>query len=266
MTLLSFFTYWNTVDFTEFLERKRECSQILSTIYMDRPLSLVEYALYAIRLNIENGVYPPGHKLITQDISDELGISRTPVVAAVNRLIAEGFAESIPRRGTIVAQLTPKKILDMLDVRMMIELYSVKPVIKNLDSNREIISKMQSLVNEFDLDKHDPFDYRSISNADFKFHTLFISQTGNEQMMKIYASNWITSTPYYILRIAGIPLSRIKGGLDAHSEVIHLLLKKDEMGLKTLLSKHLSNISQLYLSVLSENPHLFKLNVNDEID
>jgi len=44
--------------------------------------SLSEYAYEEIKHAIERGVYPPGAKLITQEIADRLGISRTPVVAA----------------------------------------------------------------------------------------------------------------------------------------------------------------------------------------
>jgi DNA-binding GntR family transcriptional regulator len=213
--------------------------------------------MYSIRTNIVNGIFPPGHKLVTQDISDELGISRTPVVSAINRLIAEGIAESIPRRGTFVAQISSQKILDMLDVRNMIEFYSIKPAIENVASHPEIITKMQTLVNEFDLNNHDKFDYKTIGRADFDFHTMFVSLTGNEQLMRIYASNLSASMPYYILRVAGIPLDRIKGALDAHSKIIDSLLKKDEYALKEILTKALLEINNIFLSLLSENHQFF---------
>ena len=80
---------------------------------MEQPRSLLEYALDAIRENILIGKYPAGQKLSTQDIAEELGISRTPVNAAINRLVAEGLAEAIPRRGTIVRKLSKKQIQEI---------------------------------------------------------------------------------------------------------------------------------------------------------
>lgn len=58
--------------------------------------SLVDYAYREIRKRIQIGTYPPGSRLSTQEISTALGVSRTPVVAALNRLVAEGIAEAIP--------------------------------------------------------------------------------------------------------------------------------------------------------------------------
>ena len=62
---------------------------------MKRETSLQDYAFLEIRKRIQNGTYPPGCKLSTQEISDSLGISRTPVVAAVNRLVAQGDRKSV---------------------------------------------------------------------------------------------------------------------------------------------------------------------------
>ena len=98
---------------------------------MEQTESLIDYAYREIKNKIQDGTYPPGTKLSTQEISDNLGISRTPVVAAINRLVAQGLAEAIPRRGTIVAQLSTQQIKDIIEVRKMIELYSIKSVIKN---------------------------------------------------------------------------------------------------------------------------------------
>ena len=49
--------------------------------------SLVDYAYREIRKRIQIGTYPPGSRLSTQEISTALGVSRTPVVAALNRLV-----------------------------------------------------------------------------------------------------------------------------------------------------------------------------------
>ena len=101
--------------------------------------SLSEYAYEEIKHAIERGVYPPGAKLITQEIADRLGISRTPVVAAVNRLTAEGYADAVPQHGIFVKKLSVKMIRDTLELRLMIELFSVDAVIRNM-----VLTPMQS--------------------------------------------------------------------------------------------------------------------------
>ena len=61
--------------------------------------SLVDFARREIQTRIETGVYMPGSKLSAVDIAESLGSSRTPVVSALNQLVAQGFAEKTsPRR------------------------------------------------------------------------------------------------------------------------------------------------------------------------
>ena len=56
--------------------------------------SLQDFAYEEIKKRIQNGEYAPGTKLNTQEISDSLGISRSRVLAAINRLIALGLVEA----------------------------------------------------------------------------------------------------------------------------------------------------------------------------
>ncbi|MCG8483860.1 MAG: GntR family transcriptional regulator [Clostridia bacterium] len=211
-----------------------------------------------IRTNIQDGTYPPGYKLVTQDISDELGISRTPVVAAINRLVAEGLAESIPRKGTIVTQLTPKRIKDMCDVRLMMEVYAASFAVKNISDRPEVLEKMKSLSKYFDKIEDKDFDYSSVSDVDYEFHTLFVSLADNEQLLKMYQANWSIGTPYYVLRLANMPLSDLKKQFDAHLEFVQLLSNKDEAGLRKSLTKHISQVSKIIQGVLKDNPHILK--------
>jgi DNA-binding GntR family transcriptional regulator len=225
---------------------------------MSQPLSLIEYSLQKIRASIQDGTYPPGHKLITQDISDELGVSRTPVVAAINRLVSEGLAESIPRKGTIVTQLTPKKIKDMNEVRLMIELYTVPLAIKNIDDHPEILERMLSIVKIFDGIDGKDFDYSEVSAADYEFHTLFISLADNEQLLKMYRANWSIGTAYFVFRHAEMPLSSLSKQYAAHMEIVKLLSNKDKAGLQKTIKKNLSDVMKTIDKVFDDNPDLLK--------
>ena len=226
---------------------------------MYQPPSLIEYALDSIRTNIQNGTYPPQYKLSTQEISDKLGISRTPVIAAINRLVAEGLAESIPRRGTIVTQLTPKKIREMCDVRTMIESYAATKAIDNLDSKPEVLEEMKSLADFFSSMEIQDYDYDGLSQLDQKFHTLLVSLADNEQLLSMYRGNWSIGTPYYILRLARVPLSSIKKQLKTgHNEFVTFLVNKDRQGLLDSLNKHLHEIERIVADILKENPGILE--------
>ena len=148
---------------------------------MKRETSLQDYAFLEIRKRIQNGTYPPGSKLSTQEISDSLGISRTPVVAAINRLVAQGVAEAIPNRGVTVAKITPRRILETVDIRMMIERFCVRPAIKNVDYAPEIIAEMQELVDAL----QDIEDFNAAYELESRFHTLYVKLAHRQHFLPV---------------------------------------------------------------------------------
>ena len=58
--------------------------------------SLVDVVADKIRQNIYTGKYEAGKKLIVRELSEEFGVSHTPVKDALNRLISEGYVEALP--------------------------------------------------------------------------------------------------------------------------------------------------------------------------
>ena len=112
--------------------------------------SLQDFAYEEIKKRIQNGEYAPGTKLNTQEISDSLGISRSPVLAAINRLIALGLVEATPRKGTTVAQLSDTQIRNIIEARQMMELFCVKLCIRNIEYHPSIIKEMETVVQEFE--------------------------------------------------------------------------------------------------------------------
>ena len=70
---------------------------------------------------ILDGIFSPGDNLIEQKLSNELGVSRTPVREALRQLELEGLVETIPNKGAVVIGVTQKDIDDIYTIRMHIE-------------------------------------------------------------------------------------------------------------------------------------------------
>jgi len=71
-----------------------------------------------------------GQQLLIDEIASQLGVSRTPVKDAVNRLALEGLVEKAPRRGTFVTTLTSRDVVELLDLRLLLELYAAEKVLE----------------------------------------------------------------------------------------------------------------------------------------
>lgn len=74
-----------------------------------------------IRTQILNGSYAEGMRLTELQISDELGLSRTPVREAMRLLVADGFLHFQPNSGTFVRTWDAREIAAVCHARVLVE-------------------------------------------------------------------------------------------------------------------------------------------------
>jgi DNA-binding GntR family transcriptional regulator len=70
----------------------------------------------AIRDSIIKGEYPPGTRLVEQQLADRFGTSRGPVRTALQQLERSGLVESLDRRGTFVRAVTAEDAEEILSL------------------------------------------------------------------------------------------------------------------------------------------------------
>jgi DNA-binding GntR family transcriptional regulator len=75
----------------------------------------------AIRAAIVAGRYPPGDRLLEDQLAQELDVSRNPVREALQALTAEGFVVIEPRRGARVATISRQRADELFEVRGVLE-------------------------------------------------------------------------------------------------------------------------------------------------
>ncbi|HSS84013.1 MAG TPA: GntR family transcriptional regulator, partial [Reyranella sp.] len=63
----------------------------------------------------------PGERLVEDKLSAELGVSRVPVREALLALSAQGLVRIEPRRGATVAEITPRIVAELVEVRALLE-------------------------------------------------------------------------------------------------------------------------------------------------
>jgi len=77
--------------------------------------------LISLRELILNGEIAPGERLLEVNLVDRLGVSRTPIRAALARLAEEGLLEKAPGSGYVVREFTVHDIRDSIEVRGTLE-------------------------------------------------------------------------------------------------------------------------------------------------
>ncbi len=204
---------------------------------MNYPEPLQEFALTEITRRIQTGEYPVGSRLVAQKIADSLNISATPVVAAINRLAAQGLVETIPRKGAIVKQFSVEDIRNYFDARIMMETYAVKPAIQNVDQHPEIVEELREIVDRFD--SVEPTDLEAARVQENRFHPLMVKLAGNAQLDRLYEFNWSVGSVYFVYSLKKVKPENFKISLVEHRQILEALLNKDEARLEFLVKDHL---------------------------
>ncbi|MCB1806660.1 MAG: GntR family transcriptional regulator, partial [Candidatus Competibacteraceae bacterium] len=89
-----------------------------NVVLKDRIYSALKEAISTLPIYADNDKQ---HRLDERQLSEKLGVSRTPVREALCRLEQEGLVKMIPRRGAFVVRKTKQEILDMIFVWAALE-------------------------------------------------------------------------------------------------------------------------------------------------
>lgn len=101
----------------------------------------LHHDVYAVIVEwVQDGTLRPGDRISEAAIARQLGISRGPVREALSRLDNEGLIIRRPRRGAVVAEVTPKDLDDIIAVRQLVEGYAARVACELLtpDDDREL--------------------------------------------------------------------------------------------------------------------------------
>jgi DNA-binding GntR family transcriptional regulator len=145
--------------------------------------SLSQHIYSTVRERIVLGQYPQGSRLPEQRIGEELHVSRVPLREAVPLLERDGFVNSRPRRGAVVAQWDAKAIDELFDVRLSLEVgaarYAARQVSLGgpMDSLNHALGEAQRTVAGGDA--------YAIARTSTAFHEAVIATSSNELMIRL---------------------------------------------------------------------------------
>lgn len=134
-----------------------------------------------------------GSHLSEEALAKEIGISRTPVREALNRLGTQGFLEHIPNLGTFVKKFTRQELWELLELRELLEGYAAARAAARmgpaqLEELQILCDRMHQVCHKLRTHKHADFPPEAIKRfnlADESFHMILLRASGNEQVERL---------------------------------------------------------------------------------
>lgn len=172
----------------------------------------------------------PGEKLLQEKLAAQLGVSRTPLLKALQMLEYDLLVESIPRRGMFVKKITTQELSDIYDVREGIEAVAVRLVIERADKNQ--VKQLKSLWEPFI--QQNQINIEKYQKADDRFHALLLEFSGNKILEKTYRNSFLQA------RIVQMGIMRPpEETLPEHLELVHAIENRDFAKADEVLKQHL---------------------------
>ncbi len=155
-----------------------------TTILDIRPLR--EQVYEYLRSEMQARRIIPGSLIRLNEISERLGISKTPLRDAVIQLECEGLVTILPRRGVLVNRLTLDEIKKSLEIVGALESAAIHSVFfkieqPHLNEMERLNKEMRKVIQSKRFTSFDPGYYE----LNIAFHNVFLDLSNNDYFQKI---------------------------------------------------------------------------------
>jgi DNA-binding GntR family transcriptional regulator len=179
---------------------------------------------------------PPGSVINESQLRDELGMGRTPIREALQRLAREDLVTIIPRRGMYVPEISITDLRDIFEAREPIEIATVRAATERATDDE--IAVMEALVGQIPAacQAEDPY---TLMEIDERFHE-YLAEASRSKFLAD-ALNWLYSLSLRVWYLAVPELGTMEDAMHEHLAVVAALRRRDPAGAATAVHRHLDD-------------------------
>lgn len=191
--------------------------------------SLREQVYEYLKDEIQNKKLLPGAFINLNELSEQLGISKTPLRDAIIQLEIEGFVTIFPRRGVAVKKVTLDEIKDAYEIVGALE---GAVILKTFDKiNSSHIVQMEKL-NTAQLAALEREDFESYYKLNLDFHGVFLNLSDNKTLLDMIAP---FKQRLYDFPRRGYIKEWERNNCKEHDQFVELIKQKDRIGAACIL-------------------------------
>jgi DNA-binding GntR family transcriptional regulator len=195
-------------------------------------VSVVDRVYDVLHGRIIRGELKVGSRIHQENVSEELGVSRTPVREALARLAAEGLVELLPNRGARVADVTIEDMRISYEARLAVEPLAARYAAER--RNPSDIKRIEGALAEQRRARTTRATYQAIR----RFHLAVVEAAGNPLIARFAGSLWAGRIGLHVfLRQADRAV--LDADLDEHRAIAHAIEHGESELAEQLMHAHI---------------------------
>jgi GntR family transcriptional regulator of vanillate catabolism len=213
--------------------------------------------LLKLREMILAGELGPGERIYEPPLAARLGISRTPIRLALERLTSEGLLDTTPTGGFITHEFTPEEIWDAIDLRGVLEGTAARLTAERFSHLRDlaILRRYWDQMQEA-ISTKQPFErYLQLNDA---FHSALVelakSPSLRRALDRLQAIPFASRNALAFVR-ASLGQENIGMGQEEHLKIIEAVEHREGVRAESLAREH-ARVSSLRLELAMGNDEI----------
>lgn len=197
-------------------------------------LSLIQQSTLAdavterLRAAIISGQLAPGEHLAENILASRLGVSRSPVREALQRLEREGLVVRQTNRGSYVWQPTEKDVDEIFSLRTMLEILAAEWIVDDLTD--EDFKALEQII-EREREVIEAGDALALIEEDKRFHEYLCRRAGHGRLLEWWEQIMGQWAVLIYRRLQHNPEAVVPTVLTDHRQIMELLRRRDLQGL-----------------------------------
>jgi GntR family transcriptional regulator, rspAB operon transcriptional repressor len=191
----------------------------------------------------------PGSRINYDQLSEELGISKTPLRDAFNRLSQEGLVEIKPRSGTFVSVPNIKDVREVYDVRKALERQSIELAIDKIPQSE--LEKLLELNHDVEKKFHEKGDFQAFLDSDRVVHKTIIKYSNNSRIIHIM-DTLNAQMSWFGYLIIGKIRDRVSEATEHHQAILEAMMNKDLETAMKMMEYHIDKTKHIVIKDISK--------------
>lgn len=198
---------------------------------------LREQAYAQIKKAILNGQLRPGQALVEEQLSHDLGLSRTPLREALVLLEREQLIEMIPYKGTFVTGLTVREARELFQVRAALESLAIRLAIDRIPAEEMAEVAARHFANGWE----ERIDFDMLAAGNRALHDLVLRYADNDTLRGLINSFIEKVHRYQAVAHVEISQEDLQAEFREHYAILQALQARNGALAQERLQLHLAN-------------------------